>query len=170
MLTEEHIKEGLSKAFVSAIATKAGMNCAVREYDYGMDGTFIDVKIAKDGKRRIESGFKIDFQLKSTINIEIKEDKIVYPLDAKNYRDLIDEEVGTPRILILFYLPRDSDKWLKTTEEKLTLRHCAWWHSLKGEAYKTNSSTVTINIPRNQLFTVEALQRLMSIVRDGGIL
>ncbi len=35
MLTEAHIKEGLSKSYVSAIATRAGMNCAIREYDYG---------------------------------------------------------------------------------------------------------------------------------------
>lgn len=53
MLTEEHIKEGLSKSYVSAITNKAGMNCEVngREFDYGIDGSLIDVKVMRGGRR-----------------------------------------------------------------------------------------------------------------------
>lgn len=40
MLTEEHIKEGLSRAYVLAVAHRAGFNISKSEFDYGIDGTF----------------------------------------------------------------------------------------------------------------------------------
>ncbi|MEK5257589.1 DUF4365 domain-containing protein [Paenibacillus sp. FSL F4-0125] len=168
MLTEEHIKEGLSKSYVSAIANKAGMNCEVngREFDYGIDGSLIDVKVMRGG-RRCESGFKIDFQLKSTINVDLKEDEVIYSLSAKNYNDLVDEEVGTPRILILYYLPELPEEWVTVTEDNLIMKNCAWWCSLHGETPTTNTSSVNIRIPRNQILTVDEVSRLMALVKEG---
>ena len=168
MLTEEHIKEGLSKSYVSAIVNKAGMNCEIngREFDYGIDGSIIEVKIMKSG-RRCESGFKIDFQLKSTVNIDLKEDEVIYSLSAKNYNDLVDNEVGTPRILILYSLPESKDEWINVTEHNLIMKNCAWWCSLEGKEPTGNSSTVNIHIPRNQIFTVDEVTRLMSLVKGG---
>jgi hypothetical protein len=168
MLTEEHIKEGLSKSYVSAIANKAGLNCEIngREFDYGIDGSIIDVKIMSGG-RRCESGFKIDFQLKSSINIEVKEDEVIYSLSAKNYNDLVDDEVGTPRILILYSLPEYSEEWVTVTEENLVMKNCAWWCSLYGNKPTTNTSSVNIHIPRKQILTVDEVKRLMTLVKEG---
>ncbi|MCT1577048.1 DUF4365 domain-containing protein [Oceanobacillus kimchii] len=168
MLTEEHIKEGLSRAFVSACANRAGMNCEIngREYDYGFDGTFIDVRVMENG-RRSETGFKIDFQLKSTINLTINETEVIYSLDSKNYNDLVEVNVGTPRILVLFYLPSDSNDWLSINEERLELKKCAWWCSLKGQEPTSNVSTVNIHIPKSQMLNVEEIGKLMSLVKGG---
>ncbi|WP_425592731.1 DUF4365 domain-containing protein [Brevibacillus parabrevis] len=101
MLTEEHIKEGLSRAYVTALAHSAGMNCSIREHDYGIDGTFHEIRINKNG-RRCENGFRIDFQLKSCINRNVSNDYITYDLEAKNYNDLVDTDIGAPRLLIVF--------------------------------------------------------------------
>lgn len=43
MLTDQHIAEALSRAYVRAIAGRAGLNLAIREYDYGVDGSFDEV-------------------------------------------------------------------------------------------------------------------------------
>ena len=168
MLTDEHIKEGLSKSYVSTIANKAGMNCETsgREFDYGIDGSIIDVKIMRNG-RRCESGFKIDFQLKSSINIEVKEDEVIYSLSAKNYNDLVDDEVGTPRILILYSLPEHSQEWVTVTEENLVMKNCAWWCSFYGNTPTTNTSSVNVHIPRKQILTVDEVKRLMTLVKEG---
>ena len=65
MLTESHIKEGLSRAYILAVAHRAGFNCSLkREFDYGIDGTFYDVKVV--GKRHVETGYNIDFQAKAS--------------------------------------------------------------------------------------------------------
>lgn len=168
MLTEEHIKEGLSKSYVSAIANKAGMNCETngREFDYGIDGSIIDVKIMRNG-RRCESGFKIDFQLKSTINLNVNEDEVIYSLSARNYNDLVDGEVGTPRILILYSLPEPPEDWVSVTEDNLIMRNCARWCSLYGGTPTNNTSSVNIHIPRKQILTVDEVCRLMSLVKEG---
>ncbi|MFT8318825.1 MAG: DUF4365 domain-containing protein [Sporolactobacillus sp.] len=166
MLTQEHIKEGLSRAFVSAIAFRAGFNCAIREFDYGIDGTFIDVQTLNNG-RRSESGFKIDFQLKSTIGVQIKENELIYSLEAKNYNDLVDENVGTARILIVFRLPEDPNEWTHVNEERMLFRNCAWWYSLRGKQPTSNVSSVNIHIPKENLLTVEELTHLMRSVKKG---
>lgn len=168
MLTEEHIKEGLSKAYVSAVANKAGMNCEIngRQFDYGIDGTFSDVRILPNG-RRSESGFKIDFQLKSTVNIRVEDSEVIYSLNAKNYNDLVETAVGTPRILIVLALPQESDDWLSINEERLLLKKCAWWCSLRGKERTNNTASVNIHIPRDQILTVNEITRIMELVKAG---
>lgn len=167
MLTTEHIKEGLSKSYVAAITHKAGLNYEDKSgFDYGIDGSIGDIRILSTGRRH-DSGFKIDFQLKSSINISVRDDKIIYTLEAKNFNDLVCDDVGTPRILILFYLPQEEAEWVKVTEENLIMKNCAWWCSLRGQEPTDNTSSVTIHIPRNQVLTVEELTRLMSLVKEG---
>ena len=58
MITEEHIKEGLSRAYIMAVCLRAGFNFALREFDYGIDGTFIELADMAGGGK-VESGFKI---------------------------------------------------------------------------------------------------------------
>jgi len=98
-MTEQHIKEQISRAYAKAIAARAGI--VLREYDgldYGLDGRFSDVEYDIGRKRYVESGFGIDFQIKATTNILPKGDKLLYDLEAKKCRDLIKTKIGTPRI------------------------------------------------------------------------
>lgn len=147
----------------------AGMNCAISEHDYGIDGTFIDGKILQKG-RRCESGFKIDFQLKASINTEKTGNFIHYPLEAKNYNDLVDTNVGTPRILIVYSMPEDASKWLTSSNEELVLRHCAWWCSLRGQEPTDNKSSKTVYMPLEQMLSVSELQSMMERVKGGHVL
>lgn len=166
MITDEHIMEGLSLAYITAVAHMTGMDCAYTKFDYGIDGTFSDVKIRPNGRRNT-NGFKIDFQLKSTTNIIVKPNEISYKLEAKNYNDLVETDIGTPRILIVFHMPSDKNHWLNLSESELVLKHCAWWTCLHGQAASTNKSNRTIKIPRKQLFNVGSLQELMTRHREG---
>lgn len=167
MITEEHMKEGLSRAYTIAVAHRAGFNYSKPEFDYGMDGTISNVKIREN--RRVSGGHSIDFQLKSTVNYEVdnKNNCIVYDLEVKNYNDLVDDDVGTPRILILFTLPEDRTEWLNITPDATILKNCAWWCSLRGNSISDNNSKTRIKIPLNQVFTVEALHSLMDKVKRG---
>jgi hypothetical protein len=57
MLTEEHGKEDLSRAYVQAVGARAGIIVSLnrRGHDYGIDGSFHQVSIL-DGNR-VESGY-----------------------------------------------------------------------------------------------------------------
>lgn len=87
VLTDQHIAEALSRAYVRAIAGRAGLNLAIREYDYGVDGSFDEVVIRQNC--RVESGFSLSFQLKASIQWQLDDTQVVYDLDAKTYNDLI---------------------------------------------------------------------------------
>lgn len=91
----------------------------------------------------------------------------MYDLETKNYNDLIAEEGLYPKILILFVLPTDEDDWLSVTSDKMVLRRCAWWCSLKGQPQSSNKSTKRIMIPIDQLFTPLAATELMEKVKGG---
>ncbi len=166
MLTENHIKEGLSHAYIRAIAHRAGFNVSVREFDYGIDGTFLPVK-SRDG-RLVESGFPLDFQAKASQRPEIDGDQVVYDLEAKTHRDLTDTD-GGPRILILLALPTDKTEWLTVSDEALVLRRCAWWVSFRGQKPTDNDATQRVRIPTTQRFDVGALATLMRRVQKGDL-
>lgn len=169
VITEEHMKEGLSRAYTIAVAHRAGLNISLSsEFDYGIDGNFRDVKIF--GNRRAETGYNIDFQLKATINAEVLDDCIKYTIEAKNYNDLVNENVGTPRILILLRVPSDKSEWLNISENETILKNCAWWCSLYGQEPTHNNSSKTIRIPRNQILDVDSLQKIMGKVKRGEAL
>lgn len=167
MLTENHIKEGLSRAFILAVAHRAGLNCALREFDYGIDGTFRDVKVI--GKRRVESGFALDFQAKSSERCEFDETHLAYDLEAKSHIDLVDGNVGCPRILIVMALPREPERWLEIDGESMILRRSAWWVSLRGKPPTVNKQTERIRIPATQIFNVPALTSMMQRIRMGDL-
>jgi len=166
MLTEQHIEEGLGRAYIMAISNSAGLTCEFPISDFGIDGTICNISKSDDG-RRFHDSYKIDFQLKSSINVELKDDVIKYALEAKNYNDLINTNVGMPRILILFKLPQDRNTWLSVNEEEMILKNCSWWCSLAGREPTPNTSTKTIDIPRSQILTPEALRTLMDCVIRG---
>lgn len=166
MLTENHIKEGLSRAYILAVAHRAGFNCSLREFDYGIDGTFHDVKIR--GGRRVESGFAIDFQAKASEACVLEDGELVYDLEAKSHRDLT-EPAGTARILIVLALPQNPDEWLRISADALVMKRCAWWISLRGQPPTTNKDSHRVRIPRASTLDVRSLTEMMGRVRAGGL-
>lgn len=169
-ITEEHVKENLSKAYVEAVVARAGFGYAESKNDYGIDGTIKEVLYNERRRRYTDSGFNLDFQLKSTVNAEVKDNEIIYDLRAKNYSDLIDEEIGTPRILILYSMPSESDVWLENNQNNLILRNGAWWVSLRGYPDVDNRESVRIKIPVENLLSVTELKRMMQYVKEGRVL
>jgi hypothetical protein len=163
VLMRNHRQEVMSRAYVQAIAGRCGLTCSLRDFDYGIDVTFHDIR--RRGSRHLESGFKLDVQAKSTTTRNMTDTHVVYDLDVKNYEDLRDPEVGCPRLLVLLVLPEDEAEWTEQTEDRLLLRHAAYWLSLKGWEPTTNQKSVRVLLPRTNLFSVQALETLMDKVR-----
>ncbi len=167
MLTEQHIAEALSRAYVRAIAGRAGLNLAIREYDYGVDGSFDEVVVRQN--RRVESGFSLSFQLKASTQWQLDDIQVIYDLEAKTYNDLIlrrSMRSATPCILILLALPLDSRQWLICEETQLRLQGTCYWEYLSGRLSE-NRQSVRIRIPRSQRLTPESLLTLIENVKTG---
>lgn len=171
MLTENHIREGLSRAFIFAVAHRAGLNCCLaRSFDYGIDGELLDIKVS--GGRHIDSGFSIEFQAKASGACSITATEVIYDLEVKTYHDLIDHNrpAWKPFILILLGLPVDPNEWLTVTSDALLLRRSAWWISLRGQPRSSSKSTQRIKIPKSNVFDVTTARLLMERTKRGEIL
>ncbi|MEH1930263.1 DUF4365 domain-containing protein [Nostoc sp.] len=167
MLTEPHILESLSRAYIRAVAGKAGLNLSIREYDYGVDGNFDEITIRNN--RRVESGFSLSFQLKASTQWQRDNNTITYDLEAKTYNDLVirrNFRMAVPCILILFALAPDSSQWLTYDEDEMRLRGSCYWEYISGKP-TTNRQSVRIKIPRQQRLTPESLLDLIEKVKTG---
>jgi hypothetical protein len=170
-ITENHVMESLSRAYVQAIAGYARLNLRLelgaQEFDYGVDGTFYSVKTFEG--RLVQSGFPLDFQLKATTNWQVNSSHVVYRMNAAAYNKIVDRNsTGTvPQILILLCLPVSPLEWLENTEEQLSLKKCCYWQHLTGDL-TDNKSGVTVQIPRTQLLNSDSLLHLIKQVELGG--
>jgi len=168
MLTEEHAKEGLSRAYVQAVGAKAQVLVSIndRSHDYGMDGSFHDVSIL-NGKR-VESGTKIDFQLKATSIDVVRDEHVQFSVDA-DLMNLLASRAKTPystrAILIVLCLPAQSEEWLELSEKELILRKCCYWTSISS--FTSNLYSATIKIPRSQVLMPETVRELLGKISQG---
>jgi len=129
-------------------------------HDYGVDGTFNEV--IHRGQRRIVTGFPLDFQAKSTVNWEVKDDHVVYDLESKTYNDIVSRTAAqTTLMLVLLCLPASSRDWHSVTAEYTTLRNCCFYHTFQGTPVENENSTKRIKIPLAQLLTPDSLIQLL---------
>lgn len=108
-------------------------------------------------------------QLKCTAADIPTSSDISFALKLKTYDDLRVERVDltVPRILVVALVPDDIESWLDQSEERLLMKRCAYWVSLRGMEEVENTSSVTVRLPRSNLFTVDALGSIMQGIGDG---
>lgn len=156
--------EQFSRAYVAAIAAKAGCNSSKPEVD---EDSIDVILLKKDIKNCKLSDAQIDIQLKSTKNLNIKDNKIAYPLPIKNYNDLRRPSL-VPRILVLVHISKSLEDWIWQTKDFLCLQHCAYWLSLEDYPDSENSESVTVYLPCENIFSSECLQGMMVKVANGN--
>jgi hypothetical protein len=165
MLPRNLRQEALSRAYVRAVAARAGVICGGTDNDFGFD--MILRAVVVHGGQFWDSGPQIDLQLKSTTRADVRDAEVFYDLEVRAY-DLLRQETGDRlRLLVVLVLPEDEALWLSQSVEELVLRRCAYWKSLRGAAPTTNQATVRIAIPRANVFSAEALERLLAEAGGG---
>lgn len=163
-MTDEHRMEQLSRAYVQAIAAVCGCRWSIPMPDYGVD---IDLRrvVRRQGRYR-EVGPSLYIQLKSTtFPAVITSDYVTYDLDVGAYNILRKATRDSPSLLVLLVLPPDRVAWVDHTEDRLELRKCAYWLSLRRQPVVSNTATVRINVPRHNQFTPDQLERIMEIIQ-----
>ncbi len=165
LLTKQHRQEALSRAYVLAIAARCGMGFSTPSPDYGADLTLNEIEVR--GNWRLESGFKIDIQAKSTTRAQIRRSHVRYDLEVKAYEYLRDLQAACPRILVVLVLPENEAEWSSQTESESVLRRCAYWLSLRGWPRATQRKTVRVTLPRANVFSIDGLQTLVAAFKRG---
>ena len=161
LLSAEDQKEALSRVYVQAVAAVAGY--ATAELDFDRDG--VDLQIHAGGAMRPA----LDLQLKATVNLHLATDgDLRFTVPRRNY-DLLRIETQTPRLLVVLDLPDEPSQWMTITDDELVLRRRAFWLNLRGHEATENQSSVTVRIPRQNVFDVESLRALMDQSRGGII-
>ena len=156
-MTEEDIKEELSRNFVQLIASRRGFIHKTGNKDYGTDLQVCEIQsvlIAGGPSRRYyETGRAVDLQLKCTCDASVTQhqDGLHYAFSVKNYNDLArrwSTRPSTPLFLLLLVLPDNPDEWMEVSPTALVLRrHVSWYSPPLGTAESPNANTVTIKIP-----------------------
>ena len=170
LLTQNHAQEGLSRAYLHALAAEARVLVEMNgTFDYGLDGYFDLVKILpmrhKDGsvvRDHSPALYPIYFQLKSSINWKIENDHIVWSMESRAYNKII--AAGTPVapvILILLCLPSDLAKWSDFSEGSMMLQRSCYWASVTGEPITNLKSKKKLFIPRKNLLNPAALTTML---------
>ena len=157
-------KEQFSITYVRAIAAVVGYSLYIPE----IDNDSVDLGIlSRGGTGKIFSP-RLELQLKCTARDVLEKNSIKYPLIIKNYHDLRINSL-VPRILVIVLVPEKITDWIKQTEVELCLRYCAYWISLRGMPDTTNTTNVTIEIPRSNQFTPDALQTIIQRISFGDL-
>ena len=161
LLTIQDREEALSRVYARAVAAGAGY--ATAECDFDRDG--VDLRIHAGGAMRPA----VDLQLKATTNLTSAADgHYRFPLKRRNY-DLLRIGTQTPRLLVVLDLPAEEGQWLTITKNELVLRRRAFWLNLSGSEETENQSSVTVRIPRENVFGIKSLCVLMDQSRGGRI-
>jgi hypothetical protein len=156
-------KEQFSSNFVRIVASVAGYAL----YKPEVDEDSVDWGIAAKGGIGFIYSPRLELQLKSTSRNVMVDYYVRYPLSLKNYNELrVNSHV--PRILVVVLLPENLSDWVVHSEAELSIRHCAYWVSLREMPETQNATTVTIELPRSNQFTVEALSTMIHRIGEGG--
>jgi hypothetical protein len=150
-------KEQYSHAYVRAVASVAGFSVSIPE----VDDDSIDLQLSGRSIEGLPLRPRLDIQLKCTSDDVIRDHQVVYPLKRKNYDELRITEFLVPRLLVVVHVPESEEAWLRHSEDELAMRRCGYWLSLFGMAETTNTSTVSIYLPRTNVFDVAGLRGLM---------
>ena len=164
MLPRNYRQEGLSRAYVRAIAAHAGVAVTTPENDFGID-LYLREVIEENGYFDAGLG-RIDAQLKSTTLANVTPTDVVYDLDIRAYNNLRRFDQGVFRILVVLVLPEEESEWLTSGTEQLILRRSAYWFRIVGFPETDSKSTVRIRIPIGNLFNVESLHELLRTSRQ----
>ena len=157
-MNENFRKELLSLSYVRLVCSLAGFSCSRPELDIDS----VDLLIHASGQFSARSP-SVGLQLKATADQSVlRPDRLAISLGRKNYDDLR-RPTQVPRFLVVMLLPTEPAEWFGQTEEALTVRRGAYWVSLL-RAPATAQQTITVDLPRTNLFTPVALRELMEAV------
>lgn len=165
MLPKTQIQEELSRAYIYSVASKAGYTFTRPVNDYDSIDVIINA-VDKPAVDSIIASPSLEIQAKATYVHTFSEDVLSYPLKVKNYNDLR-KNTMSPRILVVYLMPREEAEWVVADHDELKLRTGAYWVCLKDMPDTDNADSITVKIPKTNIFNHGALHDIMVKASKG---
>ena len=161
-LSDKDIKEQLSYAYIHALSSRIGFQCACLHHP---DRDSIDAQISGRGLLENDSTLRspvLHLQLKAkptTIGIA---PTFSFQVARKNYDDLR-QKSHVPKLLVVFIMPMLEQDWLCVDSDHMITRKCAYWHNLLGEPsiVPDTQGSKSVNISTSNLLDMDSLRKLM---------
>lgn len=154
------VEANLSYAYLHAVAARAGAVCKPGERDEDNKGIDATVRIfGPFPNAQYIKSLHLDIQIKATIATPTdRETHWSYFIKGRErYEKLCQPCEAVPLLLVVLFLPDDSEQWVEHSPESLILRRCAYWVSLRGAPACTNTTGQTVYLPKNQELTSQSL-------------
>jgi hypothetical protein len=84
---------------------------------------------------------------------------------VKDYDDLR-TLASTRAFLFLFILPSNKKRWIYHSIDELVIRKCMYWADLMDLPDSGNISSVSVQIPKNQIVSPDSLENLLSQIAE----
>lgn len=169
-MTEEMIKENISKAAIRMLAAFDGYGISTSENDYGIDLSIVGYGVRnsrKNQNRQFELPDRLRLQLKSTTENQITriQEGVKYKLKSKNYNDLVEQRQqisDNPLVLFVIIFPDEKEKWLHLDENKLLLTVEIYYYLAEDNAslLDNEESTKTILLKKDNKVDIGIVDRL----------
>ncbi|WP_194521935.1 DUF4365 domain-containing protein [Cellulosimicrobium sp. JZ28] len=155
--------EQLQNGYVQAIAAAAGCGLLTHSFDSGVDFTVTHRADTHHG--HVAS---LELQLKATSQFAgVNSEHVEVRLSRARYDYYRSTDVTIPRIVVAMSQPREQDDWVDVSHDALTVRHAAYWVSLRG-AEARETEYVNVRVPRSQIFDDKSLCDMMCRIGQGG--
>lgn len=148
------------ETFIRMLAAAANLDAARRE----RDRVGVDWQLGHPGRPGIRRFPVIEAQVKCTSSPTVHDEHISFRLENKNYNWLAGRDYELPRFLFVVLTASDPLIWSEATEDRLMLRHAAYWMCLHEHELVAGKKTdkQTLHVPRANLLTVESLHDLFA--------
>jgi len=164
MMDQNKQKELFQIAFIQALIAQAGIKHGIQN----VDDDSIDITLkgyGEAGKGMINP--VIDVQLKCTAQDLRHGNVIKFNLKIKNYNELRETWVSSPRYLFVLEIPTDPKRWIRHTKSnQMLLSYSCYWVSITGMPETTNKHSVTIDVPLTQKVTQASLKHLLKLAAN----
>ena len=160
--------EHFSIAFTRMVTYVAG--CSIKSHETDYDG--VDITISSSIEYERFYGAELELQLKCTTQQRLLQNSsMTWPMKAKPYQKLTRKKKQyIPRYLGVLLLPEDPDDWLSVDERQLVSKSRMYWEAattFEPMAADDERETVTVHLPRSNIFDGTQLLRIMQQIGDA---
>lgn len=154
MIPRERIQEQLSRAYLLAVAARAGCGTSVPDVDCGLDVCLHYYR--RRGRRVLAFGGVLGVQLKATSKAVVGPGTLRVRVPHKTFLDMTVPSAD-PRVLVVLAMPEDEGTWLEARDDALLLRRCAYWTTPSDWHDPGEGRSLLVELPLAQRFDPDAL-------------
>lgn len=164
-----NVHQGLhGEGFIYALACAGGFTISKPNLD--IDG--IDWQIAHLGPRGTARSPKIELQVKTVSQPDLRDGVFRYRLAIEHYNHLAGPGFQVPRFLAYVVVPSEADEYATCSHEHMLLRTGAYWLSLADQEVRPtgegNPKSIVVEVPERNLLTVDTLGALLAGDLEGA--